>query len=325
MRVLGVDMSETASADILDYIDPDIRTFVDRINEGYAALGGDGTTTMAERREIAERVREPWRTGGPRMAESRDFELNGLRMRLHRPTSDDALATMLYIHGGGWALFSIDTHDRLMREYASRAGIAVIGIDYSLAPEAKFPVALDEIVAAVEWLREHAADMGLDGTRIAVGGDSAGANLTVAACLNLRDAGRPVPQAMLLNYGAFAAEHKPSYARFGGAPHCLTADEMDGFWRDYLSDGEQLSNPLVAPLHADVHDLPPAFMAIAECDILADCNHELARKMSGAGVPVEAREYKRATHSFLEAMSISALARQALDDQAGWLRKALAG
>ncbi len=178
-------MSEPISAEGLCRIDPEIGAFVDSINAGYAKLSPEGEMTIAERRAVAERVREPWRSGGPIMAETRDFELNGLRMRLHRPTSDGALAAMLYIHGGGWALFSVDTHDRLMREYAQRAGIAVIGIDYSLAPEAKFPVALNEIVAAIEGLRLQAAALGVDGERMAIGGDSAGANLAVVSTVTL--------------------------------------------------------------------------------------------------------------------------------------------
>ena len=317
-------MSEPISAEGLCQIDPEIGAFVDSINAGYAKLSPDGQMTIAERRAVAELVREPWRSGGPVMAETRNFELNGLRMRLHRPSNESMLAAMLYIHGGGWALFSVDTHDRLMREYAQRAGIAVIGIDYSLAPEAKFPVALNEIVAAVEALRVEADGLGVDSARMAMGGDSAGANLTVAACLKMRDIGAAPVQAMLLNYGAYAPEHKPSYLRFGDPPHCLTVDEMDAFWREYVDDSSQLTDPLVAPLHAQLHDLPPAFLAIAECDILADCNHELAQKLSAAGNAVEAIEYKGATHSFLEAMSVAALARKALDDQAAWLRKVLA-
>ena len=317
-------MSEPISAEGLCQIDPEIGAFVDSINAGYAKFSPDGEMTIAERRAVAERVREPWRSGGPVMAETRNFELNGLRMRLHRPSNESTLAAMLYIHGGGWALFSVDTHDRLMREYAQRAGIAVIGIDYSLAPEAKFPVALNEIVAAVEALRAQADGLGVDSARMAIGGDSAGANLTVAACLKMRDIGVAPVQAMVLNYGVYAPEHKPSYLRFGEPPHCLTADEMDAFWHDYVDDSSQLSNTLVAPLHAQLHDLPPAFLAIAECDILADCNHELAQKLSAAGNAVEAIEYKGATHSFLEAMSVAALARKALDDQAAWLRKVLA-
>jgi len=316
-------MADVDHDELLGGVDPHIRFFVDNINAGYAAYQDAGAIPLARRREIAEQIREPWRVGGPEMFETREFEFAGARMRLHRPIDAVDLPVMLYIHGGGWTLFSIDTHDRLMREYAARAGIVVIGIDYSLSPEAKFPVALDEIVAALRWIRDQAAAIGVDGSRLAVGGDSAGANLAIAACLKLRELGESQLQAMILNYGAFAPEPTESYDRFGGPAYCLNVPEMDAFWADYVSDPKQLSDPLVAPLRADLNDMPPAFVAIAECDILADCNRALAEKLTQAGVPVEAVVYRGATHSFLEAMAIAPLAQKALADQALWLRRTL--
>ncbi len=316
-------MSEMTLQDTPDDVDPRIREFVNGINDGYARHLPAGPLAMSERRAVAERVREPWRSGGPVMASTQDFEVDGVRLRLHRPADLLDQPALIYVHGGGWALFSIDTHDRLMREYAARAGIAVLGVDYSLSPEAKFPTALDEVVAAVAWTRSHADQLGIDPTRIAVGGDSAGANLAISTCLKMRDLGISPLQGMVLNYGAFAPEHMASYARYGGPNYCLTVDEMDAFWQDYVSSPQQLNNPLVAPLLGDLHNLPPAHLAIAQLDILADCNHALARKMTDAGVDVTAVEYEGATHSFLEAVSVAPLAIRALDDQAKWLRNVL--
>src|SRR3546814_19229801 len=122
---------------------------------------------------------------------------------------------MLYIQGGGWMLFSSDTHDRLMREYAARAGVAVLGIDYSLSPESKFPVALEECTAALDWIAAGADALNLDADRVLIGGDSAGANLSVATCLLQRQRGRPQPIPRLPNYGRFATERHPSYAPLG--------------------------------------------------------------------------------------------------------------
>lgn len=316
-------MSKGLSAVQDDMADPDIRRFVDAINAAYAEHAAPAGTSMTVRRAVAERVRRPWREGGPIMAETREMDMGGIRLRLHRPVADEKLPVMLYIHGGGWMLFSIDTHDRLMREYAARAGIAVIGIDYSLSPESKFPVALEECAAALDWIAAEADALNLDANRVLIGGDSAGANLSVAACLLQRQRGRPLPAAMLLNYGAFAPERTPSYARFGAGDYSLEADEMDAFWAAYVDGPEQLADPLVAPLHADLTGLPPAFLAIAECDILADCNDEFARKLEAAGVPTRAVTYRGATHSFLEAMSIAPLAGRALDEQAAWIRDTL--
>ncbi|MBB6425054.1 alpha/beta hydrolase [Sphingopyxis sp. JAI128] len=302
-----------------DMADPDIRRFVDAINAAYAEHGAPAGTSMAARRAVAERVRKPWREGGPIMAETRELDMGGVRLRLHRPVGDAKLPVMLYIHGGGWTLFSIDTHDRLMREYAARAGIAVLGIDYSLSPENKFPVALEECAGALDWIAAQADALGLDAGRVLIGGDSAGANLSVATCLLQRQHGRPLPIAMLLNYGAFAPEHAPSYTRFGAGDYPLEADEMDIFWANYIDTPDQLADPLVAPLRADLSGMPPAFLAIADCDILADCNDAFARKLEEAGVPTRAVTYQGATHSFLEAVSIAPLASRALDEQAAWI------
>lgn len=216
-------------------------------------------------------------------------------------------------------LFSIDTHDRLMREYAHRAGIAVLGFDYSLSPEAKFPTALDETCAVLEWIERRADELAIDPARIFVGGDSAGANLSVAACLRRRDTGLRRLAGMMLSYGAFDPDATTSYALYSGPDHTLEALEMDAFWEAYTTDPAQLADPLVALVKADLHDLPPAFVAIAECDILADCNRAFVAKLEQAGVPVESVTYRGATHSFLEAVSISPLASQALDDQTAWI------
>lgn len=313
-------MSKGLSAVQDDMADPDIRRFVDAINAAYVEHGAPAGASMATRRQVAETVRAPWREGGPIMAETREMDMGGVRLRLHRPIAGKKLPVMLYIHGGGWMLFSIDTHDRLMREYAARAGIAVLGIDYSLSPESKFPVALEECKAALDWINAHADALDLDADRVLIGGDSAGANLSVATCLLQRQRGRPLPAAMLLNYGAFAPERTPSYARFGDGDYSLESDEMDAFWAAYVDGNEQLADPLVAPLRADLTGLPPAFLAIAECDILADCNDAFARKLEDAGVPTHAVTYRGATHSFLEAVSIAPLAGRALDEQAAWVR-----
>jgi acetyl esterase len=306
-----------------DPVDPEIRRFIRAITDAYAAHADEGKTSMAARRAVAERVRQPWREGGAAMAATVEAAVNGRRVRVHRPIEAGELPAMLYLHGGGWVLFSIDTHDRLMREYAARAGIVVVGLDYRLSPEHKFPAALDDSVAALAWMCDESASLGIDPERLLVGGDSAGANLAVALCLSLRDGAGAMPAGMLLNYGAFSPEHLPSYERFGGTGFMLEPDEMDRFWRDYTGDPAMLADPRVAPLRADLHALPSAFVAVAECDILADCNHAFAARLGEAGVPVECVTYRGATHSFLEAVSISSLADRALTEQARWIRTVL--
>src|SRR5262249_6293160 len=136
-----------------DGLDPDVRRFVTAVQRSYGQYPGFDRLPLPERRRAAEEVRAPWRAGGPGMRGTVDTTIAGVRARIHIPVAAPALAAMLYLHGGGWTMFSIDTHDRVMREYARRSGAIVVGIDYSLSPEAKFPTALNEVVAAIEWLR----------------------------------------------------------------------------------------------------------------------------------------------------------------------------
>lgn len=306
-----------------DDLDPDIRRFHHAISSGYAAHPAQPAQTLADRRQVAETVRAPWTRGGPVMARTRDMRLGGVRVRIHEPVLGGDLPVMLYIHGGGWMLFSLDTHDRLMREYAGRAGVAVIGVDYSLSPEAKFPTALKEIVAVVDAVRAGEGGSGLDANRIAIGGDSAGANMAVAANLLLKRQGKPVLDAMILNYGAFDHAVTASHERYGSDGYMLNSAEMVVFWDAYLRGVEDYANPLAAPLRADLSGLPPAFLCIAACDILVDGNLTMAASLRAAGVPVSASLYDGASHSFLEAVSISSLADRAFTDAASWLSRHL--
>ncbi|TWT22315.1 alpha/beta hydrolase [Luteimonas marina] len=308
-----------------DDVDPQVRLFLQRMSTGYAAYPQMASASLPEARRIAEAVRAQWVAGGPEMAAREELRVGALhtRVRILRPSAQAMLPALVYLHGGGWTLFSIDTHDRLMREYAARAGVAVVAVDYSLSPEARFPQALEETVEVIDWLRAHGAAHGIDASRLAVGGDSAGANLAVASQLRLRDLGRAPVAAMLLNYGAYSDRTSPSWARYDGPAYMLEADEMHRFWDNYLRDDGDRDDPLAMPLLADLRGLPPAFLAIAECDILVDGNREMAAALHEAGVPVQARTYAGATHSFLEAMSISDLADRALDEASDWLRQAL--
>jgi acetyl esterase len=233
---------------------------------------------------------------------------------------------LVYLHGGGWTLFSLDTHDRVMREYAARSGATVVGVDYALSPEAKFPKALEQTVGTVAWLSAGGgSEIGADGARIAIGGDSAGGNLAVATALKLRDAGKgSVLRALLLSYAAVDPECSPqAIAQYGGPAFMLEGEEMRRFWANYLASAEVAKNPYACPARAELRGLPPAFLTIAQCDLLAEQNLAFAAALRAAGVATEAVVYPGTTHSFLEAVAIARVADRALEEGSKWLQRTL--
>lgn len=305
-----------------DGVDPDIREFHRITSREYSRFSEGGDGSIASRRAVAEKVRERWREGGPAMAVTREaFTPSGVRMRIHTPAGAAPGRALIYLHGGGWVMFSLDTHDRLMREYAARSGMTVVGVDYSLAPEARYPRALEDVEEVLIWAAAGHLGPGFENPAIVLGGDSAGANLAVASAMRARDQGRRNADGLLLNYGAYDREERESHRMYDGAGYMLTRDEMAGFWDAYLGLSGEAPGGYALPLQGAAAGLPPVFMCIAECDILFDENREMAAKLRKAGVAVTEKIYAGATHSFLEAMSISSLANEALDDACAWLKR----
>jgi len=314
-------------------LDPQIRAFVAEMKAGFSRYPPFGQLTFAEARRVAEAVRRPWREGGPAMAliDERRIatDAGDVRIRIYRPGQErasDSAPVLVYLHGGGWTLFSLDTHDRVMREYAARSGVTVIGVDYALSPEAKFPRALEQTIGTVEWLHARGGELGLDAQRLAIGGDSAGGNLAVATALKLRDGGKgDWIGAMLLNYAALDSQCSArAIEQYGGPAFMLAGEEMHQFWANYLRSAEDAGNPYACPARADLRGLPPAFLTIGECDLLAEQNLAFARKLREAAVETEAVIYPGATHSFLEAVAIANVAARALEEGSSWLRSKLA-
>lgn len=315
-------MSETRPSAV-DDVDPDIREFQRITSRDYARFSTGLDDSPASRRLVAEKVREPWRVGGPAMAETRDMAIPlGVAIRVHVPPNAEPGRVLIYMHGGGWVMFSLNTHDRLMREYAARSRTVVVGVDYSLAPEAPYPQALHDVSSVIEWVAAGGLGGGYETTKIILGGDSAGANLAIAAAMRIRDQGKREADGLLLNYGVYDCEERASHLRYDGDDYMLTRDEMAGFWRTYLAGASPEESPYARPLKADVKGLPPVFLCVAECDILLDENREMAARLRDGGVAVTEKIYSGAMHSFLEAVSISALADRALNDASSWLKQA---
>lgn len=312
-------------------IDPEIRYFLDEMSKRWAAHPPLGTMDIPGQRAVCEQVRARWTGGGPEMARTveRVFDpgAGSLRIRVYLPEGVRQPApTLVYLHGGGFTLFSIDTHDRLMREYAAAGRFAVVGVDYPLAPEHKYPAALDRIEALMLWLRAHGADLGIDGARLAMGGDSAGANLSFATALRLRARSESgLVRAILSNYGYFSTvSSDEAEAAFGGPTSNLDRAEALSYFDNYLTDVERQANdPLVCPLLADMTGMPPVFLVIPECDLLTEQSIAMEMSLRRAGVATEAKVYRGATHSFLEAMSVAQVARDAIGDGADFIRRHL--
>lgn len=330
----AVSITMTRTGDSMDRpkLDPEIATFVAEMSSAWASHPPFMTLPLAEARAVAEQVRAPWRAGGPEMRQTTEHlvptSTGPLRIRVYDPGLSSPVPVLVYLHGGGFTLFSIDTHDRLMREYAAAGEFVVIGVDYPLSPEARYPAALNQVIELIDWLADDgAAITGSDAARIAIGGDSAGGNLAVATALRLRDRGTPdVLRGLLLNYGAFAMEcSDEAETRFGGPGSVLDRAEVEYYFENYVgSQGRANADAYTAPLLADLAGLPPAFLVIPECDILSEQSYAMALRMQAAGCAVSSIVYSGATHSFLEAMSIASVARRAIADGAAWVKDVLA-
>lgn len=314
-------------------LDPEMRAFNAMMEQRAARLPPIRLTLpFDEPRALTEALNLPLAEGGPAMAESSDrwLPVRGRRLlcRFHRPVAAERLPVLVYLHGGGWVWNSVDTHDRLMREYAAAAGCAVIGPDYALSPEAVFPQAIEECAAVLRWVAARGTEWGLDPSRLVHGGDSAGANLALGVVLMLRDAGALPPlSGLLLNYGVFDSRpDTPSYREFATG-YGLTRERMEFYWRCYAPREADRAHPYAAPLRADLADLaglPPCLLHIAELDVLASENRAMAERLRAAGVAVTEEIFPGTVHGFLRAVGHVGAARRAVAQAGEWLHARLA-
>jgi len=228
-------------------------------------------------------------------------------------------ATILFLHGGGWVFGNLETHRGAMARLAEASDATVVGIDYSLAPESPFPHGLNDCVWAWRWLRSHA---GAPSGPWFIAGDSAGANLALSSMLVLRDAGEPLPEAALLFYGVYGADHRtPSHQRCGSGDFGLSSAKMAWYRAHYLAGGRgHADHPLVSPLHADLHGLPPLFVTGADLDPLFDDSTALAKKLADTDTPYEFRRYAGMHHGFMQLGAELPEAREAFRDAGDFVR-----
>ena len=221
-----------------------------------------------------------------------------LPARLYAP-SDAQLPVLLYLHGGGFTIGSLETHDSLCRQLARRSGVAVVALDYRLAPEHRFPCAVDDAWAAMRWLAAHAGSIGLDATRLAVGGDSAGGTLAAVCAIHARDIGLALRLQLLITPGTTAYADTPSHREFAQG-FLLEAEGIAWFFEQYINHAQR-RDWRFAPLEADaLEGVAPACVVLAECDPLVDEGLAYADRLRIAGVPVALELYRGVTHDFIK-------------------------
>ncbi len=240
------------------------------------------------------------------------------RLRIHDPGGAPPAAFLLYLHGGGWVVGSLDTHERIMRLLARESGLPVVGVDYALAPETRFPAQIAQIAAVV---RAVVGAGPLAGRPFALGGDSAGANLALAVTGELRRTGGPTPFALLLYYGAYGLRDSAARRLWGGAGIGLTTEKMRFYEASYLPTPEAARDPRFDLLASDLSATPPAFVLAATMDPLHDDSLVLATLLGELGREVVFRRVDGVLHGFLHLSRTVPKAMEAIAEGAAFLRR----
>jgi acetyl esterase len=293
-------------------LDPELSAVIDKFRERGVPPWHSMSVDCARRLED-----ELFSAGaGPPVRTVRNLAIDGpggsIGLRVYRPDTEDR-PTLVFYHGGGWTLGTLDSADDICRELAHRAGCLVASVDYRLAPEHPFPAAVDDAMAALEWVADHAGSFGADPERLGVAGTSAGGNLAAATALRTRDRSVDIDGQFLLYPILDHAFDTPSYGEFADSPLLSRAD-MQWFWEQYLRSPVDGANPYASPLRAsDVSGLAPATVLTAGRDVLRDEAVAYAEKLDAAGVSVTHHNYPALAHGFLSVTDDVPAADDAMD------------
>jgi acetyl esterase len=305
-------------------LDPQAQAMLDQMKAlGVPALESlspaDSRTMMTQMREARGLAIEP-------VAKVEDRRIPGpageIAVRIYTPAGNGPFPVLVFYHGGGWVIGDLDSHDATCRSLTNQAGCVTVAVDYRLAPESKFPAAVDDAYAATRWVANHAAELNADPRRLAVGGDSAGGNLAAVVSILARDRREPAISFQLLIYPATdAALDTHSHRTF--TDYFLTAGAVRYFYGHYLRADADKRDPRVSPaLTRSLRGLPPAHIITAEFDPLRDEGEAYGRKLTEAGVAATVTRYDGMIHGFFGWTPMLDKAKQAVADASAALRKA---
>ncbi len=314
-----------------DVTDPITRAFLEKIN---AAKGPQiYELSPQEARKVLAKVQEVSVKTMPATIEDRDIPggpKGKIPIRIVRPkASTGILPAVMYFHGGGWVMGGRDIHDRLIREIANKANVAVIFVEYTPSPEAKYPVPIEESYAALEYVAKNAKSLNVDASRLAVAGDSVGGNMAaVIAMLAKQRKGPHIAFQALFYPVTDAGFDTPSYKKYATG-HWLSLEAMKWFWDQYLPNKDARKQPTASPLQASIEQLkglPPALVITDEFDVLRDEGEAYAHKLAEAGVSVTAVRFLNTVHDFmmLNALANTTAARGAVELACLSIKNALA-
>jgi acetyl esterase len=245
--------------------------------------------------------------------------------RVYVPEGDGPFPVLVFFHGGGWVIGTVDTHDVPVRQLANRAQAVVVSVEYRLAPEHPFPAAPEDCYAATAWVAEHIGEYGGDASRLAVGGDSAGGNLAAVVSQMAKERGGPAISFQLLIYPAVDAAMGSASMTENGDGYLLTKGFMEWFYGHYLTGTADADNPLASPARAaSLAGLPPAFVATAEFDPLRDEGEAYAEALRKAGVDATTKRYDGMIHGFFQLGGVIDRTNELINDSAAAVRTALA-
>jgi acetyl esterase len=287
-----------ADEEMLALLAPEYRAYIEWLRaQGWPPLDQYSAPDARARMRKMQIGRLPAAVAAERHA------LDGFSVLILRPVdAEGPLPAVLYYHGGGWVMGDCDTHARMAGELALQAGAAVVFVEYARAPEARFPLPLEQSYRSLKWVAEQGSSIGIDATRLAVAGDSAGGTLAAGVAMLAARRSGPGIRLQALLYPITDCDFTTESYRDFESGFNLDLRAMRWFWNHYLPDAEMRAQPLASPLRAtpnELKDLPPALVITAECDVLRDEGEAFAQKLADAGIPTSAVRFGGVLHGFM--------------------------